>query len=103
MRYTLVKNPIIFNYFLTGQILDIVLNYKDFGILFDSKLNFSNHTKMIKNKAMRTLGFINPCKSFHDPLVLKILYRSLFRSNLEYCLLIWTNNTIKHNDSIESV
>jgi len=53
---------------------------------------------------MRILGFIKRlCKDFRDTFALKILYCSLVRSNLEYCLLIWINNTSKQNDTIEAV
>jgi len=59
---------------------------------------------MIKNKAMRNLGFIKrTCGSFIDPIPLKILYCSLVRSHLEYRPLIWINNTSKQNSSLESV
>jgi len=79
MRYTLIKNPINFNYSILGTILELVYNFKDLVIMFDSKLNFSNHTEMIKNKAMRNLGFIKrTCRSFNDPTALKALYCSLF-------------------------
>ena len=53
---------------------------------------------------MRVLGFIKrSCNDFHDPSVLKLLYCSLVRSNLEYCPLIWINNTQKQNEMIDSV
>lgn len=39
--------------------------------------------------------------SFGDLLSLKMLLRALVRSNLEYCSLIWTNNTLKQIGSIE--
>jgi hypothetical protein len=102
--YFLIKTPIYFNYSISGSNLELVFNFKDLGVMFDSKLNFSNHTEMIKNKAMRNLGFIKrTCRSFNDPTALKTLYCSLVRSNLEYCPLIWINNTSKQNDTIESV
>lgn len=89
MRYTLIKSLVIFNYFSDSQNLDIIFNYKVLDTLFDSKLNFSNHTEMIKYKVMGFLGFIKrTCKSFYNLLVLKILYCSLVWSNLEYCSLI---------------
>lgn len=53
---------------------------------------------------MRNLGFIKRnCRQFSDPLSLKVLFCALVRSNLEYCPLIWTNNTHKQIDAIESV
>jgi len=49
--------------------------YEDLaGIIFDHKLSFSNRTKMIKNKEMRTLEFIKyECYSIQDPMSLKTL------------------------------
>jgi hypothetical protein len=38
----------------------------------------------------------------YDPFVLKILYCSLVRSNLDYCPLIWINNTFKQNNKIKA-
>ena len=53
---------------------------------------------------MRILGFIKrSCKDFYDPFTLRILYSSLVRSNLQYCPLIWINNTSKQDEIIESV
>jgi len=64
MRFNLIKNPIIFNYSISNSNLEIVSTFKDLGIIFNSKLNFSYHTEFIKNTAMRSLGFIK-C-SFND-------------------------------------
>jgi len=59
---------------------------------------------MIKNKAFRNLRFIKrTCAAFSDHIPLKILYISLVRSNLEYCPLIWFNNTSKQALTLESV
>jgi len=104
MRFSLSKNIVNYNYSISNSYIELLTNFKDLGITFDSKLNFSAHTEMIKNKAMRNLGFIKrTCGSFRDPLSLKVLFCALVRSNLEYCPLIWTNNTSKQIDAIESV
>lgn len=72
-----------------GLPLSLVTNFIDLGVNFDPKLNFSLHTQMLKNKAMRNLRFIKrTCHSFNDPTALKTLFCSLVRSNLEYCSLI---------------
>jgi hypothetical protein len=57
MRFNFIKHPIIFNYSISNYNLELVSNFIDLGIIFDSKLNFSYHTKLIMNKAIRILGF----------------------------------------------
>lgn len=58
MRFCLIKNPIYYDYTISDSNIELVSQFKDLGVIFDSKLNFSPHTEMIKNKAMRNLGFI---------------------------------------------
>jgi len=104
MRFSLSKNVIDYNYSISNSYIELLTNFKNLGIIFDSKLNFSAHTEMIKNKAMRNLEFIKrTCGSFRDSLSLNVLFCALVRLNLEYCPLIWTNNTSKQIDAIESV
>ena len=84
--------------------MELVNQFKDLGIIFYRKLNFSLDTEMIKNKAFRNLGFIKRTyAAFSDPIPLKILYFSLVRSNLKYCPLIWINSTSKQALTLESV
>lgn len=104
MHFYLIKNPINFQYHISDSKIELVSDFKDLGIILDTKLNFSLHSEMIKNKAMRNLGFIKrTCGSFSDPIPLKLLYCSLVRSHLEYCPLVWLNNTLKQNQMLESV
>jgi len=104
MRFSLSKNVINYNYHISGTDIELLTNFKNLCVIFDSKLHFSAHIEMIKNKAMCNLGFIKrTCGSFRDPLSLNVLFCALVRSNLEYCPLIWTNNTSKQIDAIESV
>jgi len=51
MCYTLTKNQINFNHSISGITTELVNNFKDLGVMFDSKLIFSKHTEIIKNKA----------------------------------------------------
>jgi hypothetical protein len=104
IKFYLIKNPVYSQYSISGTNIELVNQFKDLGIIFDRKLNFSLHTEMIKNKAFRNLVFIKrTCAGFSDPIPLKILYISLVRSNLEYCPLIWINNTSKQALTLESV
>lgn len=104
MGFCLIKNCINHTYSICGSTIELLANFKDIGVIFYSKLNFSGHAEMIKNKWMPNLGFIKwTCGSFRDPLSLKILFYAFVCSNLECCPLIWTNNTSKQIEAIESV
>jgi hypothetical protein len=98
MRFNFIKNSIILNDSISNSNLELISNFNNLGIVSDSKLNFSYHTDLIKNKAIRILDvFKRSCKDFCDHFALKILYFSLVCSNLEHCPLIWINNTSKQN------
>lgn len=104
MRFYPIKNPKCYHCTISDSNIELVSQFKDLGVIFDSKLNFSPYTEMVKNKAMRNLGFIKrTCGSFMDPIPLKILYCSLVRSQLEYSPLIWINNTSKLISRLESI
>ena len=50
------------------------------------------------------LGLIKrTCKSLNDPKILHTLYCSLVRSNLEYCLVVWSPYTKRNTEKLERV
>lgn len=90
MHFKLKKNPINFHYSILSSKIELVSHSKNLGIIFDSKYNFSLLTEMIKNKAMRILGFVKRTHgSFKDPGPLKFLYCSLVHYSLEYLHLFF--------------
>lgn len=98
------KSSIHAQYDFAGYQLELVDNFLDLGILFDSKLNFIAHITMTANKARGVLGFIKRwAKEFKDPYVTKTLYTSLVRPILEYGSIIWDPIYKNHSDVIESV
>lgn len=103
MRF--VRNtPLTVNYFLGDYQVEIVENFQDLGILFDSKLNFVPHITTIINKARGTLGYIKRwAKEFNDPYITKTLFTSLVRPILEYGSVIWDPIYESHSNAIESV
>ena len=58
MRYTNSRSLVQYNYNLDGILLETVNQFKDLGVIFDTKLKFQNHIKYVKNKSLTTLGFI---------------------------------------------
>jgi len=72
MRYYLIKNPIKFKYYVSDSQIELFSDYKDLRIIFDTKLNFTLHSEMIRYEAIFNLGFIKrTCRTFSNPPPLK--------------------------------
>ena len=85
------KKCIDFNYSMGGENLKNETCVKDLGVWLTSTLSFSKHIRHTVSKSMQMLGFIKrSCKSFTQINVLRSLYISLVRSQLEYCCQIWS-------------
>ena len=75
-----------------GQPLKIVKETKFLGLIFDSKLTFIPHLKMLKAKCTKALDIIKVVSSTDwgaDRSILLNLYRSLVRSKLDYGSIIY--------------
>ncbi|XP_026478477.1 uncharacterized protein LOC113384917 [Ctenocephalides felis] len=84
-------NSIQQDYYLENQKINSVTAIKDLGVIFDTKLNFSQHINKISLQALRTLSFIIRCgRDFHSIDTLYILYSTLVRPILEYNSIVWT-------------
>jgi Reverse transcriptase (RNA-dependent DNA polymerase)/Endonuclease-reverse transcriptase len=98
------KNFIEYSYNINNVHLTKVDKIRDLGVIFDSKCNFNDHILAIRNKAKRMAGFVKRVASnFNDPRTLIALYKSLVRSNLEYCAIIWNPHCKKQVKQVESV
>lgn len=102
--FTLKKQPLLFNYTLDDVSLVRCTNIKDLGVIFDTKLSYTDHLNAIVNAANKTLGFIvRNSTSFNNVTALKCIYFSLVRSKLEYCSLIWYPHSQIHINSLERI
>lgn len=82
--------PIVSSYTLLHQVLKISSEVKDLGVIFDTKLSFSQHINYVANSASKNLGFImRSAKYFMNTELLKTLYYSLVLSKLEYASIVW--------------
>ena len=75
-----------------GQPIKIVKETKFLGLIFDNKLSFIPHIKMLKAKCTKALDIIKVVSSADwgaDRSVLLNLYRSLVRSKLDYGSIIY--------------
>ncbi|GBM95053.1 putative RNA-directed DNA polymerase from transposon BS [Araneus ventricosus] len=76
------------------KINDLVLSRSDsvtdLGIIFGTKLDFSQHINSMVSKAYRRLGILKrKTKEFSSEIALKVLYYAHVRSSLEYFSIIW--------------
>jgi hypothetical protein len=76
---------------------------KDLGILFDSKLSFTNHITAIISNAKKRLFLLNKSFITKDASLLIKAFTVYVRPLLEYCSQIWSPHSKKDVDRIESV
>lgn len=93
-----------FDYQLNNSTLIRSSEIKDLGVYFNQKLNFNKHIDKIVNKSLQMLGFlIRICSKFKQIQPIKNIYRSIVRSQLEYCSVIWNPHYKLHINELESV
>lgn len=98
------RQPINFNYSLSGQTLERLDQVRDLGVLLDRQLTFRPHYEEVISKANKQLGFIfKLADGFQDPLCLKSLYCALVRSILESAVLVWCPYNRYWIDRIEAI
>ena len=68
------------------------------GIIIDSSLTFNDHVKMICKKASQKLTGIARMSNFMSEFKKKVLIRTFFESQFNYCPLIWMfcSRTLNH-------
>ena len=90
VRYTKRHTEFSYEYSIDSSPLEIVLSFKDLGVIFDKTLTFKQHIDSITTSSLKLWGFIRrTCKDFRDLQCFKTLYYSLVRSRLEYASIVW--------------
>ena len=64
-------------------------SYKDLGVIFDEKLTFRDHIHEKVHKAYAMLGIIKRNFKYISINNFILLYRSIVRSLLDYCVSVW--------------
>ena len=78
--------------FLNGNPVPVVEEVKFLGIIFDRKLSFLPHLHYLKNKCAKALNLLRVVAHTSwgaDQQTLSHLYRSLFRSKLDYGCVVY--------------
>jgi hypothetical protein len=96
--------PLIFNYSMSNIHLVRLNKIRDLGVTLDSELIFKDHIFDTASKAAQMLGFIlRTSRVFNNIHTIKLLYRSLVRSRLEFASIIWNPHNITYIEEIEKV
>ncbi|GBN84643.1 putative RNA-directed DNA polymerase from transposon BS [Araneus ventricosus] len=90
LSYTRKSQPLNHVYKINDLVLSRSDSVTDLGIIFDTKLDFSQHINSMVSKAYRRLGILKrKTKEFSSEIALKVLYYAHVRSSLEYCSINW--------------
>ena len=64
-------------------------SFKLVGVHLDDSLNWNEHANHVRSKLAKTNYGLARAKRCLPPHIKKLVYNSLFRCHLEYCLPIW--------------
>jgi len=83
--------------------LEIANEMKFLGIIIDSNLSFMPHCTNVIAKLSRVLGMMRKMSYILPRKSLRILYYSLFYSNMTYAIIVWGNASVMAVGRIESI
>ncbi|KAF9798166.1 hypothetical protein SFRURICE_019731 [Spodoptera frugiperda] len=73
-----------------SELINRVYTVKDLGVIFDPRLNFHEHMRLLTTDSYRRLGFvIRNMREFDNPKAIKLVYMALVRSKLETASIVW--------------
>ena len=92
-----------FSYEMEGCWIETVEEEKDLGVVVDKTMKFSKQCLEARNRANRTLGFINRNVSYKSKEVVRSLYNAYVRPHLEYCIQAWAPHYRQDINMLEAV
>ena len=103
MRLSWTRDPKLFNYSLTGQVLGEVMNAKYLRVTLSNHLEWSKHIATMTNKANSKLSFLRRnLKGCSDKLKQTACF-SLIRSFMAYGATVWDPYQKYNSDKVERV
>jgi hypothetical protein len=104
VSFTKQTVALLFNYSINGTTLSRSNSVRDLGVVFGSRLSFTNHIESIVNSSFKSLGFVlRNGREFSDVDKLQLLYFTYVRSRLEYASIVWSPMYSIHISSLERV
>ncbi|KAK3085493.1 hypothetical protein FSP39_004174 [Pinctada imbricata] len=103
MSITRSRSPFKSTYTLKGHQLEPVNTAKYLGITLSSNMSWDCHINNISSKANKILGFLKRNLKIKQEHTKSLAYKSLVRSNLEYCSSVWSPHTKTNIKRLEDV
>ena len=103
MRVSRSRDPKLFNYSLTGQVLEEVMDAKYLGVTLSNDLEWSKHIATMTNKANSKLSFLRRNLKSCPEKFKQTAHFSLNRSFMEYGATVWDPYQKCNSDKIERV
>ena len=103
LSITRSRHPHKYSYNLKGHTLETVDTAKYLGITISHNMSWEPHINNITTKANKILGFLKRNLQIKNEDTKSQAYKSLVRSNLEYCSTVWSPHTQKHKDKLEMI
>ena len=100
-RKTLLQN---YSYYINKEEIRRECVVSDLGVLFDSKMLFTQHVNGVTSRARRNLGLILwISRHFRNSATVIRRYKAMVRPLLEYCPVAWNYNRECTRSKLESV
>jgi ribonuclease P/MRP protein subunit RPP40 len=96
------KNPRQ-QYCIGDNILSVVEEEKDLGVIIQNDLKVSQQCSKVVKTANQILGMIRRSFQNRSKYIMLLLYKSLVRPHLEYCVQVWRPHLAKDINLIENV
>ena len=103
MRVSRTRDRKLFNYSLTGQVLEEVMDAKYLGITLRNDLEWSKHIATMTNNANSSRSFLRRNLKGCSEKLKQTAYFSLIRTFMEYGATVWDPYQKYNSDKIERV
>ena len=103
MRVSRTRDPKLFNYSLTGQVLEEVRDAKYLGVTLSNDLEWSKHIATMTNKANSSFRFLRHNLKGCPEKLKQTAYFSLIRSFMEHGATVWDPYQKYNSDKVERV
>src|SRR5277367_5995212 len=97
------KNNSKCQYMLGGKILEEGKEERDLGVLVSSDLKVTSQCSKVVKTANKVLGMISRTFTLRSKEIIMLLYKSLVRPHLEYCIQAWRPHLQKDIKLLENV